>query len=168
MTDLELIRYDYLTTTMSLSELAKKYGMTKSSMNRLVKKYEWDIERKQLGIKVERKAKAASAKSEAKRSNKNETERNDKSETTETAIEEFITAEAQRREAIYKATDRLLSLADRMLENAEAMAPRDLQAMSSTLMNIKQLHDIRPEAEDDSKAKSVEVRLNGPLDEWAG
>ena len=168
MTDLELIRYDYLTTSMSLSELAKKYGMTKSSMNRLVKKYEWDIERKQLGIKVERKAKAAPVKSEAKRSNKNETERNDKSETTETAIEAFITAEAQRREAIYKATDRLLSLADRMLENAEAMAPRDLQAMSSTLMNIKQLHDIKPETEDESKAKSVEVKLEGPLDEWAG
>ena len=161
MADLELIRYDYLTTAMSLSELAKKYGMTKSSMNRLVKKYEWDIERKQLGIKVERKAKAAPVKSETERN-----ERNDRNEMTETAIEEFVTAEAKRREAIYKATDKLLSLTDKMLENAEAMAPRDLQAMSSTLLNIKQLHDIRPDTEDESK--TVTVTFDGPIDAWAG
>jgi DNA-binding MarR family transcriptional regulator len=161
MTNLDLIKYDYLTTGMSLSELAKKYDMTKSSMNRLVKKYEWDLERKQLGINVERKAKVMSAKSETQRN-----DRNDKSETTETAIEEFISGEARRRAAIYTATEKLLELVYKMLENAEAMAPRDLQAMSSTLINSKQLLDIKPD--DAVENKGVVVKMEGPLDKWAG
>jgi hypothetical protein len=33
-------------------------------------------------------------------------------------------------------------------------------------MNIKQLHDIKPDEED--RSKSIMVTLDGPLDEWAG
>lgn len=179
MTDrLEAVRYDYLTNRMSLSQLAQKYGIHKSSVNRLVKKHGWDVEKKMMESQIVVAAKKKTEKPKAEHSTpKRETA--PKTETTETkqhegpreemvlALGEYIDIEAERRAAVYAATDLLLEQVHRMLQEAQgAMAPRDLQAMSSTLMNIKQLHDIKPDEED--RSKSIMVTLDGPLDEWAG
>lgn len=169
MTDrLEAIHFDYLTNRMSLSQLAQKYGMHKSSVNRLVKKYDWDTEKKLLEGKVVEAAK--------KKANERETEKKRETAERETpepreevvvALNEYIDKEAERRAAIYDASDLLLTQVCKMLEEAGgAMAPRDLQAMSSTLMNIKQIQDIKPE--EDGGSKGVRVTLEGQLDEWAG
>lgn len=168
MTDrLEAIRYDYLTNRMSLSQLAQKYGMHKSSVNRLVKKYDWDTEKKLLEGKV---VEAAKKKANERETEKRETVKRETPVPREemvVALNEYIDKEAERRAAIYAATDLLLSQVHRMLIEAEgAMAPRDLQAMSSTLMNIKQIQDIKPE--EDAGSKCVTIRLEGALDEWAG
>lgn len=185
MTDrLEAIRYDYLTNRMSLSQLAQKYGMHKSSVNRLVKKYDWDTEKKLLeGKVVEAAKKKANERETTKRKEvaKSETAKRKEPPKGETpapetpaprvemvvALNEYIDKEAERRAAIYEATDILLGQVRRMLKEAEgAMAPRDLQAMSSTLINIKQIQDIRPE--EDNSSKTVTIRLEGALDDWAG
>lgn len=142
----ETIHFEYISTDISIRQLAAKYGISKAVLERMIKKGGWSLEKKNLVETAQRTARRQ----------------------TETKTGQYLNCLTERAERVYSATDKLLSLVDRMLENAEAMAPRDLQAMSSTLMNIKQLHDIRPEAEDESKARSVEVKLNGPLDEWAG
>lgn len=168
MTDnLEMVRYDYLTMSMSLSQLAEKYGTTKSSMNRLVKKFGWDVEKRMLYTQIEHKARTPAKKkpSETKIESETTTEEN-RNDFGETGLMRFIEEEAERRGKVYDATDRLLELVNRMLENAEAMAPRDLQSMSTTLMNIKQLHDIRPPEEDKANA-SINVHMTGDVSSWA-
>ena len=168
MTDrLEAIHFDYLTNRMSLSQLAQKYGMHKSSVNRLVKKYDWDTEKKLLEGKV---VEAAKKKANERETVKRETVKREtpgpRDEEGE-ALNEDIDKEAERRAAIYDASDLLLTQVCKMLEEAGgAMAPRDLQAMSSTLMNIKQIQDIKPE--EDGGSKGVRVTLEGQLDDWAG
>lgn len=142
----ETIHFEYISTDISIRQLAAKYGISKAVLERMIKKGGWSLEKKNLVETAQRTARRQ----------------------TETKTGQYLNCLTERAERVYSATDKLLSLVDRMLENAEAMAPRDLQAMSSTLMNIKQLHDIRPETEDESKAKSIEVKLEGPLDEWAG
>lgn len=142
----ETIHFEYISTDISIRQLAAKYSISKAVLERMIKKGGWSLEKKNLIETAQRTARGQ----------------------TETKTGQYLNCLTERAERVYSATDKLLSLVDRMLENAEAMAPRDLQAMSSTLMNIKQLHDIRPEAEDESKTRSVEVKLNGPLDEWAG
>ena len=167
---LESIRYDYVTANLPLREIGKKYGMSKDAVSRLAKKYGWDIEKKSIEKQI---VKAARQKSATKA---NETKKRLKSETEIAVSRENVLAQdvvptqedVDKRVALYRATDTLLELVQVMLDTAEAMAPRDLQSMSSTLLNIKQLRDIKPDDEDESKAKVVEVKLEGPLDEWAG
>lgn len=168
MTDrLEAIHFDYLTNRMSLSQLAQKYGMHKSSVNRLVKKYDWDTEKKLLEGKVVEAAKKKANERETVKRETVERETPVPREKVVEALNEYIDKEAERRAAIYDASDLLLTQVCKMLEEAGgAMAPRDLQAMSSTLMNIKQIQDIKPE--EDAGSKGVRVTLEGQLNEWAG
>ena len=155
--ELENLRCDYITSAFSLRQLAQKYGMSKSALDRLVKKQGWNIERKAI---------EDAATEIAHESTPFEFE--DDGTELGTVSGQMRDNLARRKELLYSTADELLKLTRAMLRTSTAMAPRDLQAMSSTLMNIKQLHDIKPETEDESKAKSVEVKLEGPLNEWAG
>lgn len=139
----ETIHFEYISTDISIRQLAAKYGISKAVLERMIKKGGWSIEKREL---------SKTAYETAQRQ-------------TETKVGQYVDALTGRAERVYSATDKLLALVDSMLENADAMAPRDLQAMSSTLMNIKQLHDIRPAEE---TSKSVTIRLEGALDDWAG
>lgn len=155
--ELENLRCDYITSAFSVRQLAQKYGMSKSALDRLVKKQGWNIERKA----IEDAATEIAHESTPFEFEEDGTELG-------TVSGQMRDNLARRKELLYSTADELLKLTRAMLRTSTAMAPRDLQAMSSTLMNIKQLHDIKPETEDESKAKSVEVKLEGPLDEWAG
>lgn len=142
----ETIHFEYISTDISIRQLAAKYGISKAVLERMIKKGGWSLEKKNLVETAQRTARRQ----------------------TETKTGQYLNCLTERAERVYSATDKLLSLVDRMLENAEAMAPRDLQAMSSTLMNIKQLHDIRPDMGDEDSGGAVEVRLTSELEEWAG
>jgi hypothetical protein len=142
----ETIHFEYISTDISIRQLSAKYGVSKSVLERMIKKGGWTIEKKNLIETAQRTARVQ----------------------TETKTGQYLNCLTERAERVYSATDKLLALVDRMLENAEAMAPRDLQAMSSTLMNIKQLHDIKPETGDEDSGGTVEVRLSGELEDWAG
>lgn len=155
--ELENLRCDYITSAFSLRQLAQKYGMSKSALDRLVKKQGWNIERKA----IEDAATEIAHESTPFAFEEDGTELG-------TVSGQMRDNLVRRKELLYSTADELLKLTRAMLKTSTAMAPRDLQAMSSTLMNIKQIHDIRPETEDESKAKSIEVKLEGPLDEWAG
>ena len=155
--ELENLRCDYITSAFSVRQLAQKYGMSKSALDRLVKKQGWNIERKA----IEDAATEIAHESTPIEFEEDGTELG-------TVSGQMRDNLARRKELLYSTADELLKLTRAMLKTSTAMAPRDLQAMSSTLMNIKQIHDIRPETEDESKAKSIEVKLEGPLDEWAG
>ena len=159
------IRFDYVSTNISIRALADKYGLSKSMIERMIKKGGWAEERSKMLDVAQARAKKRIEEMERLA----ETDARQRAEAArqgyEMRLDEYVDALAGRAERVYNATDKLLALVDRMLENAEAMAPRDLQAMSSTLMNIKQLHDIRPNEE---SSKSVTIKLEGALAEWAG
>ena len=155
--ELENLRCDYITSAFSVRQLAQKYGMSKSALDRLVKKQGWNIERKA----IEDAATEIAHESTPIEFEEDGTELG-------TVSGQMRDNLARRKELLYSTADELLKLTRAMLKTSTAMAPRDLQAMSSTLMNITQIHDIRPETEDESKAKNIEVKLEGPLDEWAG
>lgn len=142
----ETIHFEYISTDISIRQLAAKYDISKSVLERMIKKGGWTIEKKNLIETAQRTARVQ----------------------TETKTGQYLNCLTDRAERVYSATDKLLALVDRMLENAEAMAPRDLQAMSSTLMNIKQLHDIKPDVGDEDSSGTVEIRLSGELEDWAG
>lgn len=142
----ETIHFEYISTDISIRQLSAKYGVSKSVLERMIKKGGWTIEKKNLIETAQRTARVQ----------------------TETKTGQYLNCLTERAERVYSATDKLLALVDRMLENAEAMAPRDLQAMSSTLMNIKQLHDIKPETGDEDSSGTVEIRLSAELEDWAG
>lgn len=153
----ETIHFEYISTDISIRQLATKYGVSKAVLERMIKKGGWSVEKKAMLETAQRTARKRMAEAE-------KTAR----QQAETKIGQYVGALADRAERVYSATDKLLALVDRMLENAEAMAPRDLQAMSSTLMNIKQLHDIKPETVDEDSSGTVEIRLSGELEDWAG
>ena len=161
----ETIHFEYISTDISIRQLAAKYDLSKSMLERLIKKGGWTAEKNRLMDVAQARAKKrieeAERKAEIEERQRTETARQE----FETRLDEHMDALTGRAERVYSATDKLLALVDSMLENADAMAPRDLQAMSSTLMNIKQLHDIRPAEE---TSKSVIIRLEGALDDWAG
>lgn len=170
--DLDALRNDYITTSMTIRQLADKYGMSKSALDRLVKKRGWNLERKAIEAAAVEMAQEH-AKLEAIESVEDSGEETarpfvmdwDGTIGTSTAGQ-IRDALAKRRELIYLTTDELLRLTRTMLKGAKAMSPRDLQAMSSTLMNIKQLHDIRPEEEDKADA-SINVHMTGDVSSWA-
>lgn len=155
--ELENLRCDYITSAFSVRQLAQKYGMSKSALDRLVKKQGWNIERKAI---------EDAATEIAHESTPFEFEED--GTTLGTVSGQMRDNLARRKELLYSTADELLKLTRAMLKTSTAMAPRDLQAMSSTLMNIKQLHDIRPDMGDEDSGGAVEVRLTGELEDWAG
>lgn len=142
----EAIHFEYISTDVSIRQLAAKYGVGKSVIERMIKKGGWSVEKKTLHETAQRTARGQ----------------------TEAKTRQYVSRLTERAEAIYSATDKLLALVDMMLATAEAMAPRDLQAMSSTLLNIKQLHDIKPEVEEEGKSNEVKVVFEGNFEDWAG
>lgn len=162
---LEDIRLDYITTDISIRDLAEKYGMSKSSLDRLIKKQAWNLERKAIETVAVKKAHKKTPVAGGTGGTK-ELEVGDK--IGGTTVGQLIDHYARRKELLYATTDDLLTLVREMLKTSTAMAPRDLQAMSSTLMNIKQLHDIKPETVDEDSSGTVEIRLTGELEDWAG
>lgn len=155
--ELENLRCDYITSAFSVRQLAQKYGMSKSALDRLVKKQGWNIERKA----IEDAATEIAHESTPFEFEEDGTEFG-------TVSGQMRDNLARRKELLYSTADELLKLTRAMLKTSTAMAPRDLQAMSSTLMNIKQIHDIRPDVGDEDSGGTVEIRLSGELEDWAG
>lgn len=155
--ELENLRCDYITSAFSVRQLAQKYGMSKSALDRLVKKQGWNIERKA----IEDAATEIAHESTPFEFEEDGTEFG-------TVSGQMRDNLARRKELLYSTADELLKLTRAMLKTSTAMAPRDLQAMSSTLMNIKQIHDIRPDVGDEDSSGTVEIRLSGELEDWAG
>ena len=140
--DKEAIHLEYISTDMSLRVLAKKHNMSVSTLQLWKKDGHWD---------VERKAMLAAA--------------------TERAEENLSTAKAQaldsltsRQEKTLAAADKLLAKVYQLLDLDDALAPRDLKSISSTLLDIKMLTDVR---DDGGDREPVTIRFVGGADDYA-
>lgn len=140
--DKEAIHLEYISTDLSLRVLAKKHNMSVSTLQLWKNNGHWD---------VERKAMLAAA--------------------TERAAENLSTAKAQaldsltsRQEKTMAAADKLLAKVYQLLELEDALAPRDLKSISSTLLDIKMLTDV-PDAAEGSN--SVVIQIAGEAGDFA-
>lgn len=140
--DKEAIHLEYISTDLSLRVLAKKHNMSVSTLQLWKNNGHWD---------VERKAMLAAA--------------------TERAAENLSTAKAQaldsltsRQEKTLAAADKLLTKVYQLLELEDALAPRDLKSISSTLLDIKMLTDAR---DDGGDKEPVTIRFVGGADDYA-
>lgn len=140
--DKEAIHLEYISTDLSLRVLAKKHNMSVSTLQLWKKDGHWD---------VERKAMLAAA--------------------TERAAENLSTAKAQaldslteRQEKTLAAADKLLAKVYQLLDLDDALAPRDLKSISSTLLDIKMLTDVR---DDGGDKEPVTIRFVGGADDYA-
>lgn len=140
--DKEAIHLEYISTDLSLRVLAKKHNMSVSTLQLWKNNGHWD---------VERKAMLAAA--------------------TERAAENLSTAKAQaldsltsRQEKTLAAADKLLTKVYQLLELEDALAPRDLKSISSTLLDIKMLTDVRDDVGD---KEPVTIRFAGDADDYA-
>lgn len=140
--DKEAIHLEYISTDLSLRVLAKKHNMSVSTLQLWKNNGHWD---------VERKAMLAAA--------------------TERAAENLSTAKAQaldsltsRQEKTLAAADKLLAKVYQLLDLDDALAPRDLKSISSTLLDIKMLTDVR---DDGGDKEPVTIRFVGGADDYA-
>lgn len=140
--DKEAIHLEYISTDLSLRVLAKKHNMSVSTLQLWKNNGHWD---------VERKAMLAAA--------------------TEKAAENLSTEKAQaldsltsRQEKTLAAADKLLAKVYQLLELEDALAPRDLKSISSTLLDIKMLTDVR---DDVGEKEPVTIRFAGNADDYA-
>lgn len=140
--DKEAIHLDYISTDLSLRVLARKHNISVSTLQLWKNNGHWDIERQ---------AMLAAA--------------------TERAAENLSTAKAQaldsltsRVEKTLAAADKLLAKVYQLLELEDALAPRDLKSISSTLLDIKMLTDV-PDAAEGSN--SVVIQIAGEAGDFA-
>lgn len=132
----EQIHREYVTTDISVRALAEKYSVGRSTIAQWARQEAWTEEKNACFQK---------AAPQAREKHAADTERP-------------ADIPAQRANAIYSSADKLLEKVNQLLDLDDALAPRDLKSLSSTLRDLKMLHDIKPaaagagaEAEDKSK-----------------
>ena len=140
--DKEAIHLEYISTDLSLRVLAKKHNMSVSTLQLWKKDGHWDVERKaMLAAATERAA-----------------------ENLSTAKAQALDSLAERQEKTLAAADKLLAKVYQLLDLDDALAPRDLKSISSTLLDIKMLTDVR---DDGGEKEPVTIRFAGGADDYA-
>lgn len=140
--DKEAIHLEYISTDLSLRVLAKKHNMSVSTLQLWKKDGHWDVERKaMLAAATERAA-----------------------ENLSTAKAQALDSLAERQEKTLAAADKLLAKVYQLLDLDDALAPRDLKSISSTLLDIKMLTDVR---DDGGDKEPVIIRFVGGADDYA-
>ena len=128
--DWAAIRQDYLLTDASQRDLAKKYGVSKSLIAKKAKEEDWKGKRGQFLDKVGNEVIEA---------------------TRQIAVDRAI--------AICESADKLLVKVNQLLDLEDALAPRDLKSISSTLLDLKMIHGIKSEAEKADEAEASDETL---------
>lgn len=140
--DKEAIHLEYISTDLSLRVLAKKHNMSVSTLQLWKKDGHWDVERKaMLAAATERAA-----------------------ENLSTSKAQALDSLAERQEKTLAAADKLLEKVYQLLDLDDALAPRDLKSISSTLLDIKMLTDVR---DDGGDKEPVTIRFVGGADDYA-
>ena len=119
------IRQEYITTGCSQRYLAKKYKISQSLVARRSKEENWIERRNQYITGVDSKV--------------------------EQKAQDVIIDQTAR---LYEATNKLLDKVFQLLDLDDALAPRDLKSLSSTLMDVKMLR-----AKDDSEVAALENQI---------
>lgn len=147
-TDRESVHAEYISTDISLRALALKHGIAQSTIFRWNKEGQWSKEKEEF------------FKSAAYLAQKN----------MKAQKEQLLGVLTDRWERMYCTADKLLEKANALLElEDDELAPRDLKAISSVLVDIMNLHSAgERRSDDESRDESVSVVLEGEVAEWAG
>ena len=116
--DWNQIRREYVTTGASYRDLAKKYGVSVGMIAKKSKSEKWIEKREQYVYKVDTKV--------------------------EQKAQDIKIDQTAR---LYEATNKLLDKVFQLLDLEDALAPRDLKSLSSTLMDIKMITGVKTDAE---------------------
>ena len=124
-TDWDQIRREYITTRASFRDLAKKFGLSYSFIAKRSRAENWPEQREKYIHRIDTKV--------------------------EQKTERVLIDQTAR---LYQATDKLLDKVFQLLDLDDALAPRDLKSLSSTLMDVKMLR-----AKDDSEVAALENQI---------
>ena len=130
------IMQDYILTGASFRDLAEKYGVSKSSIAKKCKTGGWVDKRGQFVDKVDKDVLVA---------------------TKEVAVNRAM--------AICESADKLLVKVNQILELEDALSPRDLKSISSTLLDLKMIHGIKDEETSDVN-KDINIVMSQELEEY--
>ena len=131
MADWTKIRNEYVAQGTPYRELCEKYEVNLRTMARRAKKEEWQRLREECVNNVAKKCQQKAVK---------------------TAVQK-ATRDVDR---MFAATDKLLKKAEQLLEIEDALAPRDLRSLSSTLLDVRTLLGIRDEADREEQKTRIE------------
>lgn len=135
----EQVHQEYVTTELSLRKVAAKYNLSRSTVGKWARDGLWQQE-KELYLIEAQKAAIDHFKSET---------------------DHHINLLADRALRIYDSADRLLDKVNQLLELDDALSPRDLKSISSTLLDLKMIHNIKDES-DEKQDNTVHV----VFDDW--
>ena len=130
------IMQDYILTGASFRDLAEKYGVSKSSIAKKCKTGGWVDKRGQFVDKVDKDVLVA---------------------TKEVAVNRAM--------AICESADKLLVKVNQLLDLDDALSPRDLKSLSSTLLDLKMIHGIKDEETSDV-SKDINIVMSQELEEY--
>jgi len=132
MADWNAIKNEYINSEISLRKLAGKYKIPVSTVARKCRLEGWFDEREHLLDNVSTRL-----------------------------AQETENSQVNRALAIYRSGDKLLEKANQLLDLEEALSPRDLKSISSTLLDLKMIHNIKDESEDAAEDTGITVRFVG-------
>ena len=144
--DKEAIHLEYISTDISLRELARKHNVSLSTAHKWKQDGHWDVERKAFLAKATKQAA--------------ENLRMDK--------EHCMNSLTERMEKVLASADRLLFKVDQLLNLEDELAPRDLKSISSVLLDVVTVQNMEKDGEDEGKSKTVNVHFAGEFENWAG
>lgn len=141
--DKERIHQEYISTDISIRQLAAKYNVGASTINRWIAADGWSVEKRYYLVEAARRAREELA--------------GDR--------DQYMSALISRNKSLVNSADKLLAKVDALLDLEDALCPKDLKSLSSTLLDIKMLHDV---GRDDEPGKNdVCVKLAGDLAAFA-
>lgn len=121
--DWDAIKREYVTTNTSYTILSQKHGIPRSTIAKQGKVKGWADARKEYVDGLATKVAQE--------------------------VEKDTIARAL---AIYRSADKLLDKVNQLLDLEDALSPRDLKSLSSTLMDLKMIHNIKDESEEQKHA----------------
>ncbi len=123
--DWNKIRHEYVTTGASQRDLSKKFGVSKTAIQRKATEEKWVEQRDQFVTRMNAKV-----------------------------VQKTESIVIDQTARLYQATDKLLDKVFQLHDLDDALAPRDLKSLSSTLMDVKMLR-----AKDDSEVAALENQI---------
>lgn len=123
--DKEEIHLIYVSSDISDRQLAARYNLSPTTLRKWRREGLWDLERKEFARK---------AADEAQRR-------------LDEGLTQALSSATDRMEAILRATDKLLNKVRQLLELEDALAPRDLKSLSSTMLDIMQMQTMSQQGE---------------------
>lgn len=143
--DKEEIHLAYVSSDVSINKLSKRYGVSPTTLRKWRVEGHWDVEKKAFLLKAAQEAQ----------------------ERFDNDVARGVADASQRMETILKATDMLLRKVNQLLLLEDALAPRDLKSLSSTLLDVMSMQTMGKDGDED-KTKEISISFVGDTDDWAG